>query len=125
MRYLITGGAGFIGSHLAQHLVGAGHDVVVLDDLSTGRRENLVPVADRVHLIVGSVTDPETCRRALDGVDCVLHQAAVTSVERSLREPLTTHRVNATRTVNLLLAAGGAGAPPVLFFGATSSDRHP
>src|SRR5207245_5292039 len=82
MRYLITGGAGFIGSHLAQHLVGAGHEVVVLDDLSTGRRENLVPVADRVHLIVGSVTDPDTCRRALDGVDCVLHQAAVTSVER-------------------------------------------
>src|SRR3989442_3430451 len=125
MRYLITGGAGFIGSHLAQHLVGAGHDVVVLDDLSTGRRENLVPVADRVHLIVGSVTDPDTCRRALDGVDCVLHQAAVTSVERSVREPLATHGVNATGTVNLLLAAGEAGGRRVLFSGATSAYRDP
>src|SRR2546425_10803044 len=109
MRYLITGGAGFIGSHLAQHLVGAGHEVVVLDDLSTGRRENLVPVADPVHLIVGSVTDPDTCRRALGGVDCVLHQAAGTSVERSVREPLAAHGVNAPRTVNLL-PAGGEGA---------------
>src|SRR3989442_459190 len=125
MRYLITGGAGFIGSHLAQHLVGAGHDVVVLDDLSTGRRENLVPVADRVHLIVGSVTDPDTCRRALDGVDCVLHQAAVTSVERSVREPLATHGVNATGTVNLLLAAGEAGVRRVVFAGSTSAYGNP
>jgi len=125
MRYLITGGAGFIGSHLAQHLVGAGHEVVVLDDLSTGRRENLVPVADRVHLIVGSVTDPDTCRRALDGVDCVLHQAAVTSVERSVREPLATHGVNATGTVNLLLAAGEAGVRRVVFAGSTSAYGNP
>src|SRR2546427_5737435 len=125
MRYLITGGAGFIGSHLAQHLVGAGHEVVVLDDLSTGRRENLVPVADRVHLIVGSVTDPDTCRRALDGVDCVLHQAAVTSVERSVREPLATHGVNATGTVNLLLPAGGARGRRGVFAGATPADGNP
>src|SRR3989449_10101935 len=122
MRYLITGGAGFIGSHLAQHLVAAGHDVVVLDDLSTGRRENLVPVADRVHLIVGSVTDPGTCHRAMDGVDCVLHQAAVTSVERSVREPLATHGVNATGTVNLLLAAGGAGRPRAGVAGGAPGD---
>src|SRR5256885_9569501 len=125
MRYLITGGAGFIGSHLAQHLVGAGHDVVVLDDLSTGRRENLVPVADRVHLIVGSVTDPDTCRRALDGVDCVLHQAAVTSVERSVREALAPHGVNATGTVNLLLAAVGARLPPGRVAGAGPARGDP
>src|SRR2546427_13129865 len=125
MRYLITGGAGFIGSHLAQHLVGAGHEVVVLDALSTGRRENLVPVADRVHLIVGSVTDPATCHRAMDGVDCVLHQAAVTSVERSVREPLATHGVNATGTVNLLLAAGEAGVRRVVFAGSTSAYGNP
>src|SRR2546428_9534479 len=125
MRYLITGGAGFIGSHLAQHLVGAGHEVVVLDDLSTGRRENLVPVADRVHLIVGSVTDHDTCRRALDGVDCVLHEAAVTSVERSVREALATDGVNATGTVNLLLAAGEAGVRRVVFAGSTSAYGNP
>src|SRR3989442_9524640 len=125
MRYLITGGAGFIGSHLAQHLVATGHEGVVLDDLSTGRRENPVPVADRVHLIVGSVTDPATCHRAMDGVDCVLHQAAVTSVERSVREPLATHGVNVTGTVNLLLAAGEAGVPRVVVVGAAPANGNP
>ena len=109
MRYLVTGGAGFIGSHLVHHLVAAGHEVVVLDDLSTGRRENLTVVADRIRFLVGSVTDPEMCRRAMEGVDCVLHQAALTSVERSVREPLAAHAVNATGTVTVLLAAADAG----------------
>ena len=125
MRYLVTGGAGFIGSHLVQHLVAAGHDVVVLDDLSTGRRENLTPVADRIRLLVGSVTDVEMCGRAMEGVDCVLHHAAVTSVERSVREPLAAHEVNTTGTVNVLLAAGDAGVRRVVFAGSTSAYGNP
>src|SRR5438046_7630204 len=125
MRYLVTGGAGFIGSHFVQHLVAAGHDVVVLDDLSTGRRENLTRLADRLRLLVGSVTDAEMCRRAMEGVDCVLHHAAVTSVERSVREPLAAHAVNATGTVNVLLAAGDAGVRRVVFAGSTSAYGNP
>jgi UDP-N-acetylglucosamine/UDP-N-acetyl-alpha-D-glucosaminouronate 4-epimerase len=125
MRYLVTGGAGFIGSHLVHHLVAAGHDVVVLDDLSTGRRENLSSVGDRIRLLVGSVTDAEMCWRAMEGVDCVLHHAAVTSVERSVREPLAAHEVNATGTVNVLLAAGDAGVRRVVFAGSTSAYGNP
>src|SRR6267378_3785586 len=90
MRYLVTGGAGFIGSHLVEHLVAAGHEVVVLDDLSSGRRANLATVRRRISFIRGSVTDLSTCRRAVEGADYVLHQAAVTSVQRSVSEPLVT-----------------------------------
>src|SRR5207247_1803949 len=115
MRYLVTGGAGFIGSHLVHHLVAAGHDVVVLDDLSTGRRENLTPVADRIRLLVGSVTDAEMCRRAMEGVECVLHHAAVTSVERSVREPMADDAVATTGAVTVRRASptiyGDGGQP--------------
>src|SRR2546428_13042843 len=79
MRCLITGGAGFIGSHLVEYLVGAGHDVVVLDDLSTGHRENFAAVRRRVRCMRGSVAVLSTCRRAMEGVDYVLHHAAVTA----------------------------------------------
>src|SRR5205085_934002 len=109
VHYLITGGAGFIGSHLVEHLVAAGHDVTVLDDLSSGRRTNLAAVRRQIRFIRGSVTDLNTCRRAVEGVECVLHHAAVTSVQRSVDEPLVTHQVNATGTLNVLLAAGVAG----------------
>src|SRR5256712_13841793 len=125
MRYLVTGGAGFIGSHLVEHLVAAGHDVVVLDDFSTGRRENLAAVADRVHLLEGSVTDSEVCRGAMADVDCVLHQAAATSVQRSLDEPLATHHVNATGTLNVLVAAHDARVRRVVYAGSTSAYGNP
>ena len=121
MRYLITGGAGFIGSHLAEHLAKDGHEVVVLDDLSTGKRENLEDAGEGIRLIVGSVTDPAIVRSALAGVDCVFHEAAMTSVERSVREPRAAHDINATGTVNLLLAAAEAGVRRVVFAGSSSA----
>jgi nucleoside-diphosphate-sugar epimerase len=125
LRYLITGGAGFIGSHLVEHLVAAGHDVTVLDDLSSGRRTNLAPVRRHIRFIRGSVTDLNTCRRAVAGVDCVLHHAAVTSVQQSVDEPLVTHQVNATGTLNVLLAAREKGVRRVVYAGSTSAYGNP
>jgi nucleoside-diphosphate-sugar epimerase len=115
VRYLVTGGAGFIGSHLVEHLVGAGDEVIVLDDFSTGKRENLASVKDRIELIEGTITDAETCARACRGVDFVLHHAALASVSESLRDPVGTHHVNATGTLNLLLAARDAGVKRVVY----------
>ena len=108
-RYLVTGGAGFIGSHLVEHLVGqAGSEARVLDNFATGKRENLAPWLDRVELLEGSVVDLDVCRRACDGVDFVLHQAAVPSVPRSVAEPMVTHEANVTGTLTMLLAARDA-----------------
>jgi len=121
MRCLITGGAGFIGSHLVEYLVGAGHDVVVLDDLSTGHRENFAAVRRRISFIRGSVADLSTCRRAMEGVDYVLHHAAVTSVPRSVDDPGAAHTVNATGTLNVLLAARDARVRRVVYAGSTSA----
>ena len=125
MRYLITGGAGFIGSHLVEHLVAAGDDVTVLDDLSSGRRANLAAVRRQIRFIRGSVTDLSTCRRAVERVDCVLHHAAVTSVQRSVDEPVVTHQVNATGTLNVLLAARDRGVRRVVYAGSTSAYGNP
>ena len=125
MRYLVTGGAGFIGSHLVEHLVAAGQDVVILDDLSSGRRENFAAVRRRVSFIRGSVTDLSTCRRAVEGADYVLHQAALTSVQRSVDEPLAAHEVNATGTLNVLLAARDAHVRRVVYAGSTSAYGNP
>jgi len=121
MRYLVTGGAGFIGSHLVERLVAAGQDVVILDDLSAGCRENFAAVRRRVSFIRGSVTDLSTCRRAVEGVDYVLHQAALTSVQRSVDAPLAAHEVNATGTLNILLAARDARVRRVVYAGSTSA----
>jgi UDP-N-acetylglucosamine/UDP-N-acetyl-alpha-D-glucosaminouronate 4-epimerase len=120
MKYLVTGGAGFIGSHLVAHLVADGHAVSVLDDFSTGRPENLAPVRERIELLEGSVTDPKLCRRAARGAECILHQAAFTSVARSINEPLAAHAANVTGTVNVLVAAREMGARRVVFAGSTA-----
>ena len=125
MRYLITGGAGFIGSHLVEHFVAAGHRVTVLDDLSSGRRANLAAVRRHIRFIRGSVTDLNTCRRAVEGVDCVLHHAAVTSVQQSVDDPLVTHEVNATGTLHVLLAAREKGVRRVVYAGSTSAYGNP
>ncbi len=108
-RYLVTGGAGFIGSHLVEYLVAqAGSEVRVLDNFATGKRENLARWLDRIELLEGSVVDLDVCRRACDGVDFVLHQAAVPSVPRSVAEPMVTHEANVTGTLTMLLAARDA-----------------
>ena len=121
MRCLITGGAGFIGSHLVEHLVGAGHDVVVLDDLSTGHRENFAAVRRRISFMRGSVADLSACRRAMEGADYVWHHAAVTAVQRSVIDPGTAHAVNATGTLNVLLAASSDPNRELHRFGKRSS----
>ena len=103
--YLVTGGAGFIGSNLVEALLSRGERVRVIDDFSTGRLENLAPFLDRIELIEASITDEDTVERALQGVDYVLHQAALPSVARSLEEPARTNLVNVQGTVILLEAA--------------------
>ena len=89
-RFLITGGAGFIGSHLSELLVAEGHEVVVLDNLSTGKRENLQSVEGQVRFLLGDVRDAEVLIPALEGVDKVIHLAAIPSVIQSIEEPLFT-----------------------------------
>ncbi|GMV07626.1 MAG: epimerase [Gemmatimonadota bacterium] len=118
---LVTGGAGFIGSHLVEHLLARGARVRVLDDFSTGRRENLAPWRERIDLHEASVTDPEACARACAGVHYVLHQAALPSVARSVADPLPTHAVSATGTLNVLHAAHGAGVRRFVYAGSSSA----
>ena len=121
VRYLVTGGAGFIGSHLVERLVRDGAEVTVLDDLSTGRRENLRMVRDRIRFIRGNAARLEVCRRAMQGVDFVLHHAAVTSVLRSIRNPIDAHHANVTATLNVLLAAREVRVRRVVFAGSTAA----
>src|SRR5438093_1035607 len=121
VRYLVTGGAGFIGSHLVERLVRDGAEVTVLDDLSTGRRDNLRAVRDCVRFIRGNAARLEVCRRATQGVDFVLHHAAITSVPHSTRNPLAAHHANATATLNILLAAQEAKVRRVVFAGSTAA----
>jgi nucleoside-diphosphate-sugar epimerase len=118
--YLVTGGAGFIGSNIAERLVQQGERVRVLDNFATGKRENIAPWLDRIELIEGDVRDPETVRRAMEGVEYVLHQAALPSVPRSVADPLTTHQVNATGTLNVLLAAREAGVKRLVYASSSS-----
>ena len=120
VRYLVTGGAGFIGSHLVERLVRDGAEVTVLDDLSTGKREHLRAVRDRIRFIRGNIARLEVCRRAMQGADYVLHQAAVTSVPRSTRNPLAAHHTNVTGMLNILLAAQQAKVRRVVFAGSTA-----
>ncbi len=118
---LVTGGAGFIGSHLVDALVAQGHAVRVLDDLSTGSLDNLEAVRDRVEFRLGDVTDRRTVREAVEGAELVFHQAALASLTRSLVDPLTTHQVCATGTLLLLLAARDAGVRRVIYAASSSA----
>ena len=120
MRYLVTGGAGFIGHHLVRALLDRGDQVVVLDDLSTGQMERLAEVLDRIAMIEGSILDDEALDAAMDGCTGVLHQAALASVARSVRDPLTSNEVNVTGTVRVMLAAARGGVSRVVFAGSSS-----
>lgn len=108
-RYLVTGGAGFIGSHIAETLVKRGDSVRVLDDLSTGKTENLAGIAGGIEFIEGDIRDLETCRRAVQGVVTVFHEAALASVVRSVADPLLNDAINVRGTLNMLVAAKDAG----------------
>jgi UDP-glucose 4-epimerase len=118
---LVTGGAGFIGSHIAAALVAAGAHVRVLDDLSTGHEENLEEIGGRVDFIRGSLLDSEALRRAVDGVELVFHQAAIPSVPRSVADPVETHRACADGTFALLVAAREAGARRLVYAASSSA----
>ena len=102
---MVTGGAGFIGSHLVENLVKQGHNVRILDNFLTGKRENIAEFLGEIDLIEGDIRDLETCRQAAEEVDFVLHQAALPSVPRSIEDPVLTNEINIGGTLNLLLAA--------------------
>ncbi|MGE3277221.1 MAG: SDR family oxidoreductase [Vicinamibacterales bacterium] len=124
-RYLVTGGAGFIGSHLAAELLRRGHDVRIADNLSTGKAANLDAIRAEVpgrdfEFLQGDLADLEVARAAADGVEYVLHQAAIPSVPRSVEDPVTSNRANIDATLNVLVAARDAGARRVVFAGSSS-----
>jgi UDP-glucose 4-epimerase len=120
MKILVTGGAGFIGGHLTEALVRRGHQVRVLDNLSSGRRANLRAVARDVEFMRGDCADPAVARRAVQGIEAVYHQAAVPSVTRSVEAPAVSHRANASATLELLCAARDAGVRRVIYAGSSS-----
>jgi UDP-glucose 4-epimerase len=117
---LVTGGAGFIGSHLVEALVDRGERVRVLDNLSTGRRGSLARVLDDVEFVAADVRDAQAVARACSGVEVVFHQAALPSVPRSLQDPVTTTKVNVSGTLNVLLAAREAGVRRVVVASSSS-----
>jgi nucleoside-diphosphate-sugar epimerase len=120
VNVLVTGGAGFIGSNLVGALAGDGHAVRVLDDLSTGRKENLDGAAGDVDVVLGDVRDPALVRGAMDGVEVVFHLAALPSVARSVADPRASHEVNVDGTLNLLLAATDAGVRRLVYASSSS-----
>jgi UDP-glucose 4-epimerase len=121
MRYLVTGGAGFIGSHITEELVRRGHSVTVLDDLSSGKEANLSHLAGKVDFVEGSICDIEVVASACRGADYVLHLAARTSVPRSVLEPIQTNHVNIDGTLNVLVAARDAKVRRVVFAASSSA----
>lgn len=131
-RYTVTGGAGFIGSHLVEELLRRGHMVRVADNFSTGKRENIdaalaaavrdgaADAASRLEVVEGDLADLDVARRACAGADYVLHQAAIPSVPRSVQDPIASNRANIDATLNVLVAARDAGVKRVVFAGSSS-----
>ncbi len=115
MKYLVTGGAGFIGSHIVDALVEVNHEVVVLDNLSSGHKENLSNVWKKIMFVEGDVRDAETCLKAAEGCDGIFHEAALVSVPDSINRPRDNHDINITGTLNVLEAARANGVKRVVF----------
>lgn len=119
-QYLVTGGAGFIGSHLSTELVRRGHRVRVADSLITGKKSNLDHIPD-VEFLQGDLADAEFARRAAEGCDYVLHQAAIPSVPRSVKDPISSNRANVDGTLNMLVGARDAGVKRLVFAASSSA----
>ena len=118
MKYLVTGGAGFIGSHITDLLIQEHHEVVILDNLFSGKRENISHLIEKngmVHFINGSITDPAILKSACESVDGIFHEAAIASVARSVNNPIATNEANVAGTLNVLTAARDAGVKKVVF----------
>jgi UDP-glucose 4-epimerase len=122
---LVTGGAGFIGSHLVEGLLAGGWSVRVLDDLSTGSRENLAQLTPAPEWVTGDVSNPDVAARAMEGVGLVFHLAALASVQRSVEAPADSHRICATGTLHVLDAARRAGVKRVVYAGSASAYGIP
>ena len=121
MRYVVTGGAGFIGSNTVDELVRRGGTVIVLDDLSSGKEDNLAEVRSKISFIKGSITDLEAVRKAMQSADYVIHLAARTSVPRSVKDPIDTNKINVEGTLNVLVAARDAKVKRVVFAASSSA----
>lgn len=121
MRYLVTGGAGFIGSNTVDELVRRGHSVVVLDDFSSGKEDNLAEIRNKITFIKGSITDIEVVRKAMHEAEYVLHLAARTSVPRSVKDPIETNKINIDGTLNVLVAAKELRVKRVVFAASSSA----
>jgi UDP-glucose 4-epimerase len=122
MKYLVTGGAGFIGSHIADCLVKQDHEVVILDNFFSGRMDNISDLIDnrKVTLINGSILENKILKSAFESVDGVFHEAALTSVSRSVQDPMATNEVNVAGTLNVLIAARDTGVKKVVFASSAS-----
>jgi len=119
--WLVTGGAGFIGSHIAETLVSQGKKVRVFDNFSTGKKQHMASFADRIQLIRGDLRSSADCRRAVRGVKYVIHQAAIRSVPKSMDRPTASHDANATGTLNMLIAARDEGVKRLVYASSSSA----
>ncbi|HLU08146.1 MAG TPA: NAD-dependent epimerase/dehydratase family protein, partial [Oceanobacillus sp.] len=119
--YIVTGGAGFIGSHIAERLLKDGHRVRIIDNFCTGKRENIAHLNGDLEVHEVSITDSEALKPIFQGVDYVFHQAALPSVPRSIDDPLTTNEFNVTGTLNVLIAARDAGVKRVVYAASSSA----
>jgi nucleoside-diphosphate-sugar epimerase len=120
-QYLVTGGAGFIGSHLVHRLVADGQKVRVLDNFATGKKANLADVMDKIELVEGDLRVPADCGRACKGVEIIFHEAALPSVPKSVADPLSTHDVNINGTFNILIAARDCGCRRLIYAASSSA----
>jgi UDP-glucose 4-epimerase len=122
MKYIVTGGAGFIGSHIVEELTRQKHEVVILDNLFSGKRENIQPFLKKkeVTFVRGSITDISVLKKILQGADGIFHEGAIASVPRSIANPLATNEANVTGTLNVLIAARDCGVRKVLFASSSS-----